>query len=101
PLPVVAAATAPPFTRAALQELMWEHAGLVRDDDGLRRAAGVLAAWAADPRPRSVEDAGLLLVAQHVVAAALARTGSIGAHFRADEAGPAVTSLPAQEALAC
>ena len=101
PLPVVAAASAPPFTRAALQELMWEHAGLVRDDDGLRRAAGVLAAWAADPRPRSVEDAGLLLVAQHVVAAALARTGSIGAHFRADEAGPAVTSLPAQEALAC
>lgn len=101
PLPIVAAASAPPFTRAALQELMWEHAGLVRDDDGLRRAAGVLAAWAADPRPRNAEDAGLLLVAQHVVAAALARTGSVGAHFRTDEAGPAVTSLPAQEALAC
>ncbi len=102
PLPVVAApAATPAFSRGALQELMWEHAGLVRDDDGLRHAAGVLAAWASDHRPRSTEDEGLLLVAQHVVAAALARTESIGAHFRADRVGPAVTSLPAQEALAC
>ncbi|SIR44528.1 L-aspartate oxidase [Microbacterium sp. RURRCA19A] len=101
PLPLVAAAkNAPAFSRTALQELMWEHAGLVRDEAGLRRAAGVLAAWAADPRPRSIEDAGLLLVAQHVVAAALARTDSVGAHFRSDES-PAVASLPAPEALAC
>ena len=92
---------APGFSRAALQQLMWEHAGLVRDAAGLRRAAGVLAAWSADAQPRSVEDAGLLLLARHVVAAALARTGSIGAHFRSDEAAPAVASTPAQEALAC
>jgi len=101
PLPLVAAATnAPAFSRTALQELMWEHAGLVRDEAGLRRAAGVLAAWAADPRPRPVEDAALLLVAQHVVAASLARTDSVGAHFRSDDS-PAVASLPAPEALAC
>jgi L-aspartate oxidase len=92
---------APAFSRAALQQLMWDHAGLVRDAAGLRRAAGVLAAWAADAQPHSVEDAGLLLLARHVVAAALARTVSIGAHFRSDEAAPAVASIPAQEALAC
>ncbi|WP_036327256.1 FAD-binding protein, partial [Microbacterium sp. B19] len=92
---------APAFSRAALQQLMWEHAGLVRDAAGLGRAAGVLAAWAADAQPRSVEDAGLLLLARHVVAAALARTGSIGAHYRSDEAGAAVASIPAEEALAC
>ncbi|MCT2086849.1 L-aspartate oxidase [Microbacterium enclense] len=101
-LPLVpAAADAPAFSRARLQELMWQHAGLVRDDAGLRHAAGVLAAWAADAHRRSVEDAGLLLLAQHVVAAALARTDSIGAHFRSDGAAPAVASLPATEALAC
>ncbi|MGC0370407.1 L-aspartate oxidase [Microbacterium sp. SLBN-111] len=92
---------APAFSRAALQQLMWEHAGLVRDTAGLRRAAGVLAAWAADAQPRSVEDAGLLLLAQHVVAAALARSGSIGAHYRSDEGTAAVASIPAEEALAC
>jgi L-aspartate oxidase len=92
---------APAFSRAALQQLMWDHAGLVRDAAGLRRAAGVLAAWAADAQPHSVEDAGLLLLARHVVAAALARTVSIGAHFRSDKAAPAVASIPAQEALAC
>ncbi|KZE41254.1 L-aspartate oxidase [Microbacterium sp. T32] len=101
-LPDVEPATdAPAFSRAALQQLMWEHAGLVRDAAGLGRAAGILTAWAADAQPRSVEDAGLLLLARHVVAAALARTGSVGAHFRSDETAPAVASLPAEEALAC
>jgi len=107
---VTAATTAPPFSRAALQQLMWTHAGLVRDGEGLARAAGILAAWSADPTPRSVEDENLLLVASHVVAAARARTGSVGAHFRADatsvdaaDAAPAVAaSVPQpQEALAC
>lgn len=108
-LPALApAADAPPFSRAALQRLMWEHAGLVRDDAGLRRAARVLAAWNDDPRPRDAEDDALLLLARHVVAAALARTGSIGAHFRSDAAAPSprdaadAASVPAaQEALAC
>jgi L-aspartate oxidase len=103
PLPRVTPATdAPAFSRGALQDLMWRHAGLVRDAAGLRRAMAVLAAWNADPRPRSAEDEGLLLVGRNVVAAALARTASIGAHFRSDDAAPAVASVPArQEALAC
>lgn len=105
PLAAVApAADAPPFSRPALQQLMWDDAGLVRDDAGLRRAAGILAAWSADTRPRGTEDDALLLLARHVVAAALARTVSVGAHFRSDEASssPTAVSVPAtQEALAC
>lgn len=80
----VTATDAPPFSRAALQQLLWEEAGLIREADGLARAAAVLASWSADPSPRSIEDASLLLVASHLVSAARARTGSVGAHFRSD-----------------
>jgi len=79
----------PPFTRAALQELMWAHAGLIRDAAGLDRAAAALAAWRLSPTPRGVEDDNLLLVASYVVDAARRRTSSVGAHFRSDaDAGP-------------
>lgn len=93
--PVVAAspeADAPAFSRRALQELLWGEAGVVRDGTGLRHAASVLAAWRAASRmpvaESDFEDENLLLVAERLVAAALARTGSVGAHFRADD--PAV-----------
>jgi len=82
---------ATPFSRAALQDLMWRDAGLRRDATGLRRAAEQLAAWrsaAADgPAPSTVaehEDANLLTVASAIVDAAAARTESVGAHFRED-----------------
>lgn len=69
---------------------MWADAGLLRSGDDLRRAAAVLASWRAEPRrPRTraeFEDENLLLVAAQVVDAALARTASIGAHFRNDDA---------------
>lgn len=98
------AADAPPFSRRALQELMWADAGLVRDAEGLDRAGPVLAAWDADTTPRSIEDANLLLVARHVVAAARARSSSVGAHYRSDGVGSpeTVASRPEpQEVLAC
>ncbi|KTR95959.1 L-aspartate oxidase [Microbacterium testaceum] len=115
------ATDAPPFSRHALQQLMWAEAGLVRDADGLAHAAAVLASWSADPSPRTTEERNLLLVASHVVSAALARSGSVGAHFRsdapdvaapplphlaatapADGDGPVLASIPASpEALAC
>lgn len=102
-------ADAPPFSRAALQHLMWNAAGLERDAAGLAGAAGILAAWTAEPAPRAIEDANLLLVGTHVVAAARARTASVGAHFRSDApAAPAddpsatPASTPAsREVLAC
>lgn len=105
PATTVAAApsisTAPtPFTRAALQELMWAHAGLVRDAGGLEHAASTLAAWAAQSRtPQNelaLEDENLLLVATALVAAARARTDSLGAHWRSDQ--PRQAAIPADVA---
>ncbi|WP_417563636.1 L-aspartate oxidase [Microbacterium sp.] len=132
-----------PPSRAALQQLMWQHVGLERDAAGLAHAAERLAGWAAAPRdlhephaphapgqaavphalvkpdaphapvephepgqaavphephaPRTVaehEDANLLLLARAVVAAATARTASIGAHFRADDDDAPVRTQP-------
>jgi len=88
------AASAGHFTRAALQRLMWDEVGLIRTDDGLRHALSTIRAWssAASPEagpstvgPVSVderEDANLLLLAEATASAALARTASVGAHFR-------------------
>lgn len=80
--------SAPPFSRAALQQLLWEDAGLVRDADGLAHAASVIAGWRTahrDARTEAeLEDENLLLVAEHLVAAARARRGSVGAHHRRD-----------------
>ncbi|WP_309069760.1 FAD-binding protein, partial [Microbacterium sp.] len=94
-----------PFTRGALQRLMWDHAGLVRDADGLSRAADTIAAWrAAASDPVSVadhEDANLLLVAAYVVAAALERPESVGAHWRADAAPMLADREPATAGAAC
>ncbi len=76
------------FTRAALQQLMWDEAGLVRDGAGLGHAASVLAGWRTEARTprteRELEDENLLLVASELVAAALRRPDSIGAHYRSD-----------------
>jgi L-aspartate oxidase len=96
------AADAGPFSRAALQQLMWEHAGLERTGAGLAHAAAVLARWrgtlTAATTVADAEDANLLVVAEALVAAALARPASVGAHRRADD--PALTT-PAAEAIAC
>ncbi len=79
-----------PFTRAALQQLMWDHVGLLRSDEGLRYALDTLRAWQATAtEPRAVaqhEDANLLLLAEATASAALARTGSVGAHYRLSDA---------------
>ncbi|HEY8491181.1 MAG TPA: L-aspartate oxidase [Dehalococcoidia bacterium] len=83
---------APPPSLPALQALMWERAGMVRDGRGLEEAARTLAAWqAALPPPSdrpSYELTGLLLVARLVVEAARRRTESRGAHFRRDYPAP-------------
>ncbi|ONI63987.1 L-aspartate oxidase [Leifsonia sp. ALI-44-B] len=74
------------FDRAALQQIMWERVGLLRDEAGLLAASTELdrmIAPAALDR-RSVEDRNLLDLARLTVAAALARTESRGAHSRSD-----------------
>jgi L-aspartate oxidase len=70
----------PGFSPAALQALMWRHAGVQRSGAGLRHAASVLATWHAD----HLEDRNLLDLARVIVDAALAREESRGAHYRTD-----------------
>lgn len=105
-LPAAATHAHEPFSRAALQDLLWQHAGLTRDAAGLAEAAATLAAWsAAPPAPRNVaahEDANLLRVARELIAAAARRTTAVGAHFRRDDPTSAAPHPPAlQEAAAC
>lgn len=87
-------ASVAPFSRGALRSLMTSHAGVLRSGELLGEAAGILERWAASVRPDTdsfsadpsvLEDRNLLLAAQLLVAAALRRCGSLGAHYRADE----------------
>ena len=86
PVAVGGSAGVEEFTRADLQQLMWDAAGLARTGEGLRQAAAVLARWRAPEvtDAKSAEDANLLVVARAVVASALAREESRGGHFRSD-----------------
>ena len=83
---------------SALKEAMWEDCGLVRSREGLLRARGRIeelrerAERAAVPDPpcmnyawqEALDVRNQLTVAETMVAAALAREESRGAHFRAD-----------------
>jgi L-aspartate oxidase len=73
---------------AELRELMWKDAGLLRDRVGLERARRRLDALAVTlPRGmfrRAVEARNLHLIAGLMVASALGREESRGAHFRND-----------------
>ncbi|MEC5178848.1 L-aspartate oxidase [Arthrobacter sp. CG_A4] len=98
-----------PFSRDALRRLMTGAAGVLRTGAELDAAAARLAEWAAatpnvDHRTRldksGHEERNLLLAAQLLVAAARQRTGSVGAHYRADadpsSARPAEPAAPAR-----
>ncbi|KSU79229.1 L-aspartate oxidase [Pseudarthrobacter enclensis] len=83
-----------PFSRGALRSLMTAKAGVLRSGGLLCEAGRTLDRWAAVVRPGAVpaggdpaahEDRNLLLAAQLLVAAALHRRGSLGAHHRSDE----------------
>ena len=81
--------------RDAVQQLMWECAGVLRSGEKLAEASVTLADWATRPtgpdetiapnmRVRAYEDANLLDLARVTVASALAREESRGAHHRSD-----------------
>ena len=97
PIPDHGDAHGEPFSRAALQQLMWENVGLLRSDDWLRHALDAVTRWlAAAADPASVaehEDANLLLLAHATASAALARTDSIGAHYREPVASPLLETV--------
>lgn len=92
------------FSRDALQRLMWDRAGLLRSEAGLAEAADVLHCWSAALRGgassaavdagRAQEDANLLLLGSATVAAARARTESLGAHHRLDDGAAALRPAP-------
>ncbi len=76
-------------SREALQQLMWSAAGIVRDAESLRAAQTKLRRWRVTGTDiRSRETANLLELGQALIAAALAREESRGAHFRSDFPDP-------------
>jgi fumarate reductase flavoprotein subunit len=91
--------------RERLYDLMWEKVGIIRDANGLQQAAGELASLETALDGHRLGDhnrafnltwhdwmnlKSLVQVSRAITAAAIARTDSRGAHFRADfpEAGP-------------
>jgi L-aspartate oxidase len=71
--------------RAALQSLMWNAAGIERTAAGLEAATRQLDQWqACGATMQDLEAGNLLVLARVMVAAALARRESRGAHFRED-----------------
>ncbi len=75
--------------RASLRELMWLHAGLVRDANGLQNALAQLETLQkrfGKPQPErgALELANMITVSQLITQAALTRQESRGAHFRSD-----------------
>ncbi len=86
PLPAAHPETVP--DRAAVQSLMWEKVGIVRDGPGLRLASATLAGWEASLKPPADrpahELANLVTIGRLVAEAALAREESRGAHYRTD-----------------
>jgi len=75
--------------RKTLQELMWQHAGLVRDANGLGLALATLEVMQTTfgrpaARRDAMELANMITVAQLIARAALTREESRGAHFRSD-----------------
>jgi L-aspartate oxidase len=104
PAPVTRAIPAPPpsspepvsigISEAALRDLMWTDAAVFRDRAGLQHAADTLAPLRAELERALAEGAGLtpetwrlgslLTVGSLIVAAALRREESRGAHWRTD-----------------
>jgi L-aspartate oxidase len=78
---------------AAIRDLMWRHAGVLRSRDGLASAVDILSAWwaaidgarRANPGARDLRRlASLAAVGTLVARAALRRDESRGGHFRQD-----------------
>jgi L-aspartate oxidase len=72
----------------AVQDLMWNKVGIIRDKDSLIKAVNALAAWQKclpEPSDRSTWELYNLVITGRLVAeAALLREESRGAHFRSD-----------------
>jgi L-aspartate oxidase len=78
----------PPISLRALQDLMWQKVGIIRDAGGLMQATETLEAWhriLLEPTDRpSYELNNLVLTGRLVAEAAFIREESRGAHYRSD-----------------
>jgi L-aspartate oxidase len=83
-----AARAVPKPSLSALQQLMWDKVGIIRNKEGLSEAADILANWQKSlPPPTdrpSHELSNLVLTGRLVTEAALLREESHGCHFRSD-----------------
>jgi L-aspartate oxidase len=93
PLDLEAPGPADVPTAGQVQDLMWQHVGLSRDEAGLRREVGLLHAWQRGltaarmgrPFERELRRLGSLVAVGTLIAhAALRRQESRGGHFRTD-----------------
>ncbi len=77
-------------TRRSLQNLMWDHVGLVRNGAGMTRALawieGALERFPYQPfAEQPMACLNLLTVARAITRAALSRSRAVGAHYRTDD----------------
>ncbi len=79
-------ATAAP-SHAALQQLMWDAAGIERNAGDMEAALATIASWPAPPEERTrpaFERRQMTVMATLMLRAALNRTESRGGHYRSD-----------------
>ncbi len=78
----------PPPSLSAVQSLLWDRVGIIRNSETLTEAADILAAWQDSIPPptgrASYELNNLALTGRLMTEAALLREESRGAHFRSD-----------------
>ncbi len=78
--------------RRTLRKLMWERAGIIRCGKSLGEAREKLLAWNRITEKNyatrhELELKNMITVSSIIVTAALARKGSVGAHYRSDQKG--------------
>lgn len=69
-------------TRAEVKRIMWDKVGIVRDEEGLKKALSMLDVIAA--RPLNTRSWNFVTLARLIAEAALSRKESRGAHYRSD-----------------
>lgn len=75
--------------RSSLKRLMWQHAGIVRNEEGLGMALRRLREWGQmlknlpDTREH-LELRNMIITSLLITRSALLRKGSVGAHYRSD-----------------
>jgi L-aspartate oxidase len=79
----------PDKAKSMLKDIMWENAGIIRNENGLLQADRKLQEIytgldKADDITSYYEAINMLTVARIIIQAALGRTESRGAHFRSD-----------------